>query len=214
MDPRVQQVLGQGHLGGGEDLVGAVGVPGLPVENVIAAAQVIADDRGTGVQRVPGVDHGRQRLVVDVDQLQGVPGRVPVVGHHERDLLALEPHLVGGQHGLGVPGQGRHPGQPAGRQHGPGDDRPDLGVGLGRGGVHGPDAGVRVRAAQHRAVQHAAELQVVDEAALAPDEPGVLLAPHRAEAHWNGFLGFLGGGHEAAPCGCSAAQRTDRTMFS
>ena len=54
---------------------------------------------------------GGQRLVVDLDQLQRVPGDVLGVGDDERDLLVLEAHLVGGQHRLHVRRQRRHPGQ-------------------------------------------------------------------------------------------------------
>ena len=53
----------------------------------------------SGVERPPGVDDRRQRLVLDLDELEGVAGRVPVLGHDEGHLLALEAHLVGGKHG-------------------------------------------------------------------------------------------------------------------
>ena len=78
---------------------------------------------------------------------------------------------------------------------------------LGGQGVDGQDPGVRVRAAQHRPVQHAGQPHVVHEEALAADEPLVLLAQHAAEA----------GGHAVSPgcsAACSAAQRMERTMFS
>ena len=65
----------------------------------------------SGSSALRGVDHGRQRLVLDVDQLERVARGVAVVGDDERDLLALEAHLVGGQHGLDVVRQRRHPGQ-------------------------------------------------------------------------------------------------------
>jgi hypothetical protein len=211
VDPRVEHVLGDRDLGIGEHGLGPGRVAGLPVEDVVARAarQVVADDRRAGVQRMPGVDHRGQRLVLDVDQFQGVARRVAVVGDHERHLLTLEPHLVGGQHGLPVPGQGGHPGQVPLGQGLAGDDGPHLGVRLGGQGVDGQDPGVRVRAAQHRAVQHAGQAHVVDVVALAADEPLVLLAQHPAETP----------GHEVSPAarseaGCSAAQRMDRTMFS
>ena len=113
VDPRVEHVLRDRYLGVAEHLLGAAGVAGLPVEDVIAGppGQVIADDRGPGIHRTARVDHRGQRLVLHVDQFEGVPGGVAVLGDHERHLLALEPHLVGGQHGLGVAGQGGHPGQ-------------------------------------------------------------------------------------------------------
>ena len=65
----------------------------------------------SGVERLAGVDDRRQRLVLDVDQLERVAGGVAVLGDDERDLLALEAHLVGGEHGLHVVGQRRHPRQ-------------------------------------------------------------------------------------------------------
>ena len=100
----VEHVLGHHDVGGGERGVGRGLVAGLPVEDVVVglAGQVVADHRGAGVQRPLGVDHRRQRLVLDADELQGVAGRVAVLGDHERDLLALVADLVGGQHGLHV----------------------------------------------------------------------------------------------------------------
>ena len=58
-----------------------------------------------------GVVDRRQRLVVDVDQLERVLRDVRGLGDHRRDLLALEAHLVGREHGLGVAGERRHPGE-------------------------------------------------------------------------------------------------------
>ena len=87
---------------------------------------------GVRRQRLAYVDHGRQQLVLDVDQLERVAGGVPVLGDDERDLLVLEPHLVGGQHRLHVVGQRRHPGEVLCGEVGAGDDRLDLGVRLRR----------------------------------------------------------------------------------
>ncbi len=67
------------------------------------------------------------------------------------------------------------------------------------------DAGVRVRRAQHRAVQHVgAGRQVVDVRAEAAQEPLVLDALDR--------LAHQLGGHEDSRWS-SAARSTDRTMF-
>ena len=63
----------------------------------------------SGLERRAGVDHGRQQLVLDLDQLERVARRVAVVGDHERDLLALEADLVRGQDRLLVGGHRRHP---------------------------------------------------------------------------------------------------------
>ena len=131
--PRVHHVLGDHHVRGGEHRVGGRLVARGPVEDVVVRRPA----RSSRITGAPGssagrVDHDRERLVLDVDQLERIPGRVPVLGHHERHLLALEPDLVGGQHGLHVAGQSRHPGQFPLVQHVPGDDGLDLGVRLRR----------------------------------------------------------------------------------
>ena len=118
---RVEHVEGDGDVGGGEGGVRGRLVAGLPVEDVVvgAALDLVADERGVGVERPPGVDHRRQRLVLDVDQLQRVARRVAVLGDDEGDLLALVAHLVGGEHGLHVGRQRRHPGQLQAVEHRP-----------------------------------------------------------------------------------------------
>ena len=130
------------------------------------------------------LDHRRQRLVLDLDQLQRVAGAVAVVRHDERDLLALEAHLVRGQHGLHVARQRRHPGELQALQVLAGDDGVHLRVLQGGGRVDRDDAGVRERAAQHRAVQHPGQRDVVDVGALAADEARVLLALAAGRSRW------------------------------
>jgi len=236
--PRVQHVLGDDHVSGGEHRVSRRPVARRPVEDVVIplARHVVPDHRRPRVQGLPGVDDHRQRLVLHVDQLERVAGGVPVLGDDERHLLALEPDLVGGQHGLHVPGQGGHPGQLAPGQHLAGDDGPDPGMRLGGRGVHRDDPGVRQRAAQDGAVQHARQRDVVDEGALAAQEPGILLAPQAAVSGAHDasrpLAGEAGRGEAVSPpsrrsaggsggspprastASCSLAHRTDRTMFS
>ncbi len=177
---REHHLLLDHHLGPGEGARGGLGVAGLPVEHVIAA---LAHLRRAGGERRPGVDHGIERLVVDVDQLERVAGGVVVVGHHERHLLALEAHLVGGQHGLGVGRQRGHPGQPARLEVGARENGVHARMLKRGGGIDRDDAGVRERAPQDGAVQHPGQRQVVDVAALPADEPRVLLALERPVAH-------------------------------
>ena len=180
-----------------EDRVRLGLVAGLPVEDVVVglALLVVADDRRVGVERLARVDEHGQRLVLDVDQLERVARRVVVVRDHEGHLLALEAHLVRGEHGLRVGRERRHPGEPEPLEVLAGDHRAHLRV-LQRGRrVDGDDAGVRQRAAQHRAVQHPGQLHVVDVVALAADEPRVLLALQPAEA--DGAL--VGDGHREPP---------------
>ena len=201
---RVDQVRADHHVGGGEDRVGGRLVARAPVEDVVAVRQVLPDHRRARFEGGRRVGQGRQRLVVDRDQLQRIPGRVPVRGHHEGDLLALETHLVGGQHGLHVTEQRGHPRQVPFGQISAGQHRGHGRVGAGRAGVDRDDPGVRERAAQDRAVQHAGPRDVVDERALAPDEPGVLLARDRP----------VSVAHRRRPASCLAAHSTDLTMFS
>ena len=161
-----------------EGPVGGLLVAGLPVVDavVLLVFLVVPDDRGAGLEALLRGDDHRQRVVVDLDQLEGVVGDVGVLGDHAGDLLALHAHLVGGQHGLGVAGQGRHPGQVVLGQQLAGDDRHHPGEGLGGRGVDRVDPGVGDRAAQDRHVQHARQVDVVDVVAPALEEAVVLLA--------------------------------------
>ena len=134
------------------------------------------------VERSGGVDYHRQRLVLDVDQLERVARAVAIVGDHERDLLALIAHLVGGEHGLDVV-------DIVGIHASPRASRSDPVITAWTRGCWSAAVvsietilRVRVRASQDRAVQHPRQLHVVDVRALATDEASILLARHAAEA--------------------------------
>ena len=196
------------------------GLPGRAREVVALAGLVVADQRRVRVQRLAGVDDRRQRLVLDVDQLQRVVRRVLVGRDHERDLLALEADLVAREDGLRVVGDRRHPGEPERLEILRRDHGGDVRVRERPRGVDRDDARVRVRAAQHRPVHHPRQPDVVEVGALAADEARVLLALQAAEA--DRALGLsarkvLDDGHAQTPCfavaSCSAAQRTALTMF-
>jgi hypothetical protein len=146
------------------------------------ARSVAASSPASHVGRLAGVDDGRQRVVLDVDERERVVGRVLVGRDHERDLLALEADLVAGEHGLRVVGDRRHPRQAERLEVLGGDDGRDVGVRERRRGVDRDDLRVRVRAAQHLPVEHPRQLDVVQVGALAADEAGVLLALEPAEA--------------------------------
>ena len=173
---RVVQLQPGDHVGLLEGAVGALAVADLPVVDdvVVLVLLVVADHRRARGQRLRRVDDRRQRLVLDVDQLARVLGDVGVVGDDAGHLLALEAHLVGGQHGLGVVGQRRHPGQVAGRHHLAGQHQVHAGDLPGPAGVDRLDPGVGQRAAQDLHVQHAGQRDVVGVVALAADEPAVL----------------------------------------
>ena len=222
--PRVDDVLAADHhVGPGENGVRRSLVAGLPVEAVVVglALQVGPDHRCIRLQRAADVGDGVQVLVLDVDQLQRVTRGVPVLGDDERDLLALEPHLVGDQHGLDVVAQGRHPGQALLGQHRPGDDQLHLRVRLRRTYVDAEDLRVRHRGTQDRQVQHAVQLDVVAVAAPAADEARVLLAQHPAVTDRLLVVGLeiaepgcgLGDGH-ASTSSCSWAWASSRVWRS
>src|SRR5690606_20874196 len=142
--------------------------------------------------------------VVDVDQFERVVCDVRVNRDDGGDLLALEPHLVSGEHRLRVAGQGGHPGQVVrgqilAGQHG--NDAVECGGGAG---VDRRDPGVRNRAAQDGHVQHAGQHDVVDIAAGAAEEPLVFDSANRvadpADLSWTqrGRFGDVCG-HTCAP---------------
>ncbi len=220
---RVDDVAADDRVGLGECALGCGLVAGLPCragEVVALAGLVVADQRRVGVERLAGVDDGRQRLVLDVDQGQRVVGRVRIGRDHEGDLLALEADLVAGEHRLGVVGDRRHPRQAERLEVLGGDDGGDVRMGERGRGVDRDDARVRVRASQHGAVNHSRQLDVVEIGALAADEARVLLALQAAEADRalaRGAGKVLDDGHAHASCfaaaSCSAAQRTALTMF-
>ena len=98
-------------VGLGERGVGRGRVAALPlVDEVVGLAfLVVADQRRAVGERLLRRRDGREHLVVDVDELERVLGDVGIGRDDRRDLLALEPHLVGGEHRLGVARQRRHP---------------------------------------------------------------------------------------------------------
>ena len=83
--------------------VGGVLVSRRPrVGDVIALTFLVVPDQRVGSQGLLGRGDRLELLVVDVDQREGITGDVGVGGDDRRHLLALEPHLVGGQDSLGV----------------------------------------------------------------------------------------------------------------
>ena len=128
------------------------------------------------------------------------------------DLLALEPHLVGREHRLGVARHRRHPREVVAREELTGDDG-DHAVHRGRGRrVDAPDARVRDRRAQDRHVQHARQHVVVQIVALSCGEAVVVDALHRVadapdlgRGGGVGLTGFLHCSHADAPAVAAAA---------
>ena len=76
---------------------------------VVGLAFVITNDRSASIHRLLGIHDRIKCFVVNVDQLDGILGDVAIRRDDVGDLLALEAHLVCGEHRLGVIGQGGHP---------------------------------------------------------------------------------------------------------
>src|SRR5262249_23287706 len=116
-------------------------------------------------------------------------GDVAVGRNHHADFLRVVDDLLDRQDHLRVRHQRRHPVQVARLLQILADDHgEDAGHGQRLAGVDLQDLGVRVRAAHDVHVDHVGELHVVDVAALALDEAGVLLALH-AVAHAADLVG-------------------------
>ena len=107
------------HVGLPERLLGRFLVADLPQEDVIVVLarpmrarrlvlHIFTQHRRVRVQRLERIDERRQFLVVDLHQFDGIGGDVAVLGNDKGHFLALEQHLVVGQHHLHVAGQRRH----------------------------------------------------------------------------------------------------------
>ena len=178
---RVERVERDHLVGLRERAVGGLLVAGLPVVDVIVglAFLVVADDRRAVGERLLRRGDRRQDLVVDVDQLERVAGDVGALGDDRRDLLALEAHLVGGEHGLRVARERRHPRQVVLRHQLARHDRDDAGQRRRAARVDRLDPGVRDRAPQELHVEHVGQRDVVDVVAAAAEEAAVLEPLHR-----------------------------------
>ena len=133
----------------------------------VVAVRVVVPDLGRAVLGgVLEVDHRRQRLVVDLDQLGGVARLRQRLGDHEGDAVADEAHLVGNEQRLeGAVALGRaeilrhqmrgHGAELVGRGIGAGQHQQHAGRGLGLRHVDALDAGVGVRRQHGDAVAHA-----------------------------------------------------------
>ena len=157
-----------------------------PLEHLVRA-ELLVDDRGAVLERLLGVDHHRQRVVLDHDLLGRVDHSVLVPADHHRDRLADVADLAASQrpvvghehvdprrdphHRAG----GRHVGEVLPGEHG------HHAVVLARGrGVDRSYPGVRLRRAHDRRVEHPGKHHVVGVGRPARDQARVLLALERA----------------------------------
>ena len=113
MAARIEGVERDHLVGLGERAVGRVLVSRLPVVDVVRLlAFLVGTDERSAVGHGPlwARDRG-ERLVLHLDQLERVLRDVCGLGDDARDLLPLEADLVGREHGLGIAGERRHPGE-------------------------------------------------------------------------------------------------------
>ena len=150
--------------------------------NIIRSA--IPDNRSARLDRILERDDGRQGLIVDRDQLGGVARLLQGLRHHKGDAVADRPHLPAGQdrperavtfRAAHILRHDRHQAS----------DLVGLGVGAGEHGEHprsrlgcrridSLDTRVGVRGHHQHAVALQRHVDIVDIAAAAGDEAGVL----------------------------------------
>ena len=142
-----------------------------------------------GSSAAGAVDHRRQRVVIDLDQLGRVARDLARVGDDEGDGIADMPHLVGGQRearrhdhrrGRRHLGDARHRAEPLRRQIAGGEDATYPRQGARRTGIDAGNLGMGMRRAQHMAVELARRVDIVDEPALAAQKACILEAGQRA----------------------------------
>ncbi len=187
-------------------------------------AEVVVDHDPVG-QRVLEVDHRFERLVLHVDRFERVAGRGGAVGEHARHAVSRIARLRLGErvvrrvlHVVGDGPRARHRPAPLIGQVGARVRGPNAGNGERARHVDRRDAGVGVRAAEHREVQGAGDLDVVRELGFAGEERRVL-APQQPLAEHAGRFPCVDR-HLGAPsrfdsqvCYLPAAASTDSTML-
>ena len=154
-----------------------------PLRHDIAPDLVVHDRRPRG-DRPLDVDHGRQRLVLDANQVERIVRPIRIVRHHDRHRLPHESHPIPGQHrdaarngqrGMRRIDGNRPPDGPQIRRH---EDPDHAGRPPRRRRVDRDDARMGMRRPQHRRVQTARHAQIIDELPRPRDEPRILPPPH------------------------------------
>ena len=174
-------------LGAGEGGVGRILVAHHQRECDVVGCLV--PDRGrAGFHRILDGNDRRQRLVFDLDQFGGISGLQQCLGDDESDTVAHRAHLVGFEnrarrtkalrpaHVFGH--RRRQRTQLVGLHVRSGQHREYAVGGFGLRGIDAFDARMGVRRHHHDAVRLVWQLDVVDIAAAAGDEAGILDPGH------------------------------------
>ena len=187
----------------------------------VVGAEVGVREVGSVGDRGLHVEHRREHVVLDVNQVGCIARLADRPGHDDDDGLAGERDVVDRDRGvtgrLHVRRDRPRARQAAlfGVQVGAGQDRHHIGGGLGRGRVDRGDPGMCVGAAHERQVQHAGQRDVVGPLGATGDQALVLFA-QAGLAQLAGGGAVVDGGH-ATPAGVEAlalaAACTDFTMF-
>jgi hypothetical protein len=147
------------------------------------------------LERLLGLEHGRERLVLDHDLLHGGEGRVLVHGGDGGDGVAHEAHAVDAQRVLVL----RHGQDAEGHGHGlAGEHGVDAGHRRRGARVDAHDARVRDVAAQQLGEQHARQHEVVGESRGAG---GLRQAVHLAVLRADQAAATRVSGHRSPPAG-------------
>ena len=155
----------------------------------------VVHDRGFRAQCLLRVDDGGERIEIETDQLRGILGRVPALGHDDGDGLADVADLVmrekrllridefvldqrrpfARQRKLRV----RHRRQER-QEVGAGQGTDDAGCGKRLRQMHAADARVGNRASDEDRVQHVRQIEIGDELSAAGQQSTILAARQRA----------------------------------
>ena len=181
--PLVDDPLFDHAIGAAERLVDVAAAHRVRIRDV--RAQIGMRQRRSRLDRRLRIHDDRQRIVIDIDGIDGIARDVRVGRDGHCHGVTDEIHPVAGEHGvlrrLEVRNRRGARNQTAGGVDvGTRQDGDDTGNGARRRDVDAGDAGVRMRAAKDDGVQEAGEPQVVDVGGEAFDEPRVLDALHRA----------------------------------
>ncbi len=185
----VDDEIGAHHaMGAGEGGIG-LGLVAFEMDEADIVRAIVPHARRARCDRVLAGNHGRQRLVIDLDQL-GRVGRLGIgLGHDEGDVIADPAHAVLDQRRKARaierravaplrPGRHRQIAPARRLPIGAGEDGEHARRVLGPRGVDLADARMGVAGAQHIAISHARQHHVVDIAAAAAQEPRILEARH------------------------------------
>ena len=178
------------------------------------------DDGGAVAQRLFRIEHRRQRLEIELDQLRRVLGGIAAVRHDDRNRLADVADLVMGQQRLlRIDELVLHQRRPFARQRQlrvrhrrqladklrPGQHKENAGRRSGARHVDRLDARMRVRAPHEHRMQHVRQFEIGNVLAAAGQEPPVLAPRHGAAdegslvVHAKGECGTMVADNQSTP---------------